>query len=494
MLNQQVFFVIYACFLVISYMQKCSGGSFSESAFDRGFKSHIYMAGRGCRKNKSCHCYERCVYPLDGTMKCLISHANSNCKHGTTIIQIFGSCCCNKDSSCSPSKNVIVAQEGSANLIDTSSGSGDHATQSSTNETPASLSLSEESEDSPSEYQSSQLGHSKTSKLWILSNQCNLTQEQEEKVDDLVKKIQPQFPVLVVRMKKSSAKRQNAALVICKGYAVEYFPQKKQTITLERPGCKKKWHARLHVRPNGRGYILCGHWTNFVLDNKLKENDICIFQPIKGKNKIKGESFRVIVHLLEKGSIHSRRGRPYGSDNGSARKLSSAAHAHENSNSRDKFSLFDRHGHPVMKKTCASDDSGGPSHPPSFVVLHHTSLTPAQEKTVDKKVKAIQSDVPIFVANLTKEIVGDNGTFSLDFALRYATPHLPDGKQTLTLCQDGWRKTWRTKMHNRRMLAGELQEFARDNRLQAGDLCLFEPMKKGRLAMTVHVIRSEQYS
>lgn len=48
-----------------------------------------------------------------------------------------------------------------------------------------------------------------------------------------------------------------------------------------------------------------------------------------------------------------------------------------------------------------------------FVVLRHTSLTPAQEKTVDEKVKTIQSDVPIFVANMSKKIVGDDGTLSL---------------------------------------------------------------------------------
>jgi len=49
-------------------------------------------------------------------------------------------------------------------------------------------------------------------------------------------------------------------------------------------------------------------------------------------------------------------------------------------------------------------------------------------------------------------------------------------------------------MLNRRVLPGELGEFAVDNRLRTGDLCLFEPMKKERLAMAVRIIRSEQYS
>ncbi|KAG2547417.1 B3 domain-containing protein Os03g0619800-like isoform X1 [Panicum virgatum] len=477
------------CYVACSHVQS-SGGSLIKSAFDRGFRFQIYMAGRSCPKNKSCHCYKRCVDHPDGMMKCLLSHANSNRKHGTTIIQIFGSCCCNKDSSCAPTKNGIMVREGSANSIDTSKGSSDHASQSSANETPESLSSSEESEDSPSESQSSQLGHCKTStKLWIISNKRDLTPEQEEKIDDLVKKIQPQFPVLVVQMKKSSTKRENPAVVISKGYAVEYFPRKTQIITLERPGCKKKWHPRLHIRPNRSGYILYGHWKNFVRDNKLKTNDICIFQPIKGKK------FRVIVHLLGEASTHSRSLRPRDSNNGCARKQSSAAHVHENSSSRDKLlQLNHRQHHRVAKDVCASDDSGEPSHPPPFVVLRHTSLTPVQEKAVDEEVKAIQSDVPIFVANMSEEILGDNGTFSLDFASRYAAPHFPDGKQTLTLSQDGWRKAWHIKMLNRRMLPGELREFAVDNRLRTGDLCLFEPMKNERLAMAVRIIRSEQYS
>jgi hypothetical protein len=62
-----------------------------------------------------------------------------------TIIQIFGPCCCYKDSSCGPTKNAVILKDESANSVDTSSGSSDHATQSCTKETPASPSSSEES-------------------------------------------------------------------------------------------------------------------------------------------------------------------------------------------------------------------------------------------------------------------------------------------------------------------------------------------------------------
>jgi hypothetical protein len=41
------------------------------------------MAGRGCRKDKACHCHSRRVDHPDGMMKYLFSQANSNRKHGT---------------------------------------------------------------------------------------------------------------------------------------------------------------------------------------------------------------------------------------------------------------------------------------------------------------------------------------------------------------------------------------------------------------------------
>jgi hypothetical protein len=74
-----------------------------------------------------------------------------------------------------------------------------------------------------------------------------------------------------------------------------------------------------------------------------------------------------------------------------------------------------------------------------------------------------------------------------------AAQYLPDGKQSLTLRQQG--KAWHTNLHNRLMLAtGEWHQFVRDNGLEDRDICLFEPMKNERLAMLVHIIRSQQYS
>ncbi|GJN12891.1 hypothetical protein PR202_ga31214 [Eleusine coracana subsp. coracana] len=94
---------------------------------------------------------------------------------------------------------------------------------------------------------------------------------------------------------------------------------------------------------------------------------------------------------------------------------------------------------------------------------------------------------------MNKNIIGDKGTFALDFDTLYAAPYLPDGEQTLTLHRTGWCKSWSALMHNRRIFDGELCEFARDNRVLIGDICLFELVGIERLAIMVHIIRSEQY-
>ncbi|KAL6637444.1 hypothetical protein ACP70R_025016 [Stipagrostis hirtigluma subsp. patula] len=470
-----------------------------------------------------CDCCKRYLEHLDGKLKCLFSHMNSSSRHGMfsgrmfgriggsyrfrevlivlcalsylhrlTIIHISDSHCCEKDSSCAGIRNTSNLQGRSENSVDTLSGSDDHGTQTSARpvthkwrsssrpreaakNAASSFSSQEESgEDSASDHQS--LGPD-TDKILsdncFLSNGCHLAPRQKEKLADLVKTIQSDFPVLVSQMKQSNVRLNGANLVISKGYAVEHFPPESQNITLEGPG-RKKWHVRLHVRPDRTSYTLTGHWGNFVRDNHLREKDICLFQPINGHR-----GFRFLVYLLHEG----RR----------SRKLSSATHVRKKSGNRGNAPSLDLHERRVAQEPHVLDDAGGPSQPPPYDVLVSTRLTAAQEKIVAEKVKAIQSEETIFVAAMNEKILGDDGTFSLNFNTKYAAPHLPDGKQTLTLRRSEWSKAWRTKMQNRQMYAGELREFADHNRLRTGDLCLFEPVKNEVLAMMIHIIRSEQY-
>ncbi|KAM3300152.1 hypothetical protein ACQJBY_041268 [Aegilops geniculata] len=299
---------------------------------------------------------------------------------------------------------------------------------------------SNQGEDSPSEYESIQSDHQETSSevRYILSRRCRLDEEDE---------------------------------VIPKRYAAAHFPTESQNIILTLPGVKKKWHPLFHVRRGNIGYVLYGRWLEFVRDNRLREGDICLLQPI---NRGEGRRFMLTVHLLPKAR---RAGKSKGGDvvrgskiGGTSTKAASTA---------------------CVKEEPVDDGSDRPG----YVVLGCSArLTQEQEKVVAEKVKAVRSQAPVYVAAM------DKGNLSSALDLR-TTGHaaadghlLPDGKQTLTLRQAGWSKAWRVEMRHRRMVpAGGWREFAADNRLQAGDLCLLEPVADKRLAMAVHIIRREQW-
>uniref|UniRef100_A0ACD5XVS2 Uncharacterized protein n=1 Tax=Avena sativa TaxID=4498 RepID=A0ACD5XVS2_AVESA len=329
-------------------------------------------------------------------------------------------------------------------------------------------------EESPSEYGSIRSDHQETSSeaRYIFTSRCRLDEEDEVAIDALIAEIQPEIPLLVAQMTKSSVKGSQASLVILKRYADAHFPSESQTITLGIPGGKKKWHPHFYVRPGNTGYVLYGRWLEFVRDNHLRERDICVLQPI---NRGEGRRFTVMVHLLPK-ARSTRRSKGGDAVPGSRKGRTSM----EASRSCVKNEPVDG----------ASDDSNRSG----YVVLGcSTHLTTAQEKIVAEKVKDIKSPVPIYVAAMDKS----NLSSALDLgATGYAAVdrHLADGRHTLTLRQAGWGKAWRVEMRHRQMIpTGGWHEFVADNRLQAGDLCLLEPVMDESLAMAVHIIRFEQY-
>ncbi|OEL18084.1 hypothetical protein BAE44_0020897, partial [Dichanthelium oligosanthes] len=185
-------------------------------------------------------------------------------------------------SSCAGTKSTSNVQEGSANSVPTLSGSsaserprGQRGSSSHRNKIAkkaATSSLYEESgEDSLSGYESTQSDHVKASTElnYVLSDRCYLTAEQEEKIAALVKKIQPDIPVLVAQLKKSNVKNLNSNLDF--NDAAQYLPDGKQVLTLRRRS--RAWCPNLH----NRLMLATGEWREFARDSRLEEGDLCLF-------------------------------------------------------------------------------------------------------------------------------------------------------------------------------------------------------------------------
>uniref|UniRef100_A0A0D9Y109 TF-B3 domain-containing protein n=1 Tax=Leersia perrieri TaxID=77586 RepID=A0A0D9Y109_9ORYZ len=87
------------------------------------------------------------------------------------------------------------------------------------------------------------------------------------------------------------------------------------------------------------------------------------------------------------------------------------------------------------------------------------------------------------------------------FSREYAKKYLPNLDQTIRLQLPGKNTTWETAFEIKRRINKQTRwlvrgwkQFVYDNKLEIGDICLFQLMKDEEVTMTVHIIRKEQDS
>jgi hypothetical protein len=79
----------------------------------------------------------------------------------------------------------------------------------------------------------------------------------------------------------------------------------------------------------------------------------------------------------------------------------------------------------------------------------------------------------------------------------YAKRYLRGGYDTIRLLHPKKTNTWEAEIaitNNRPRLGRGWRQFAKDNELKLGDICLFQLMENKELAMTVHIIPERECS
>ncbi|XP_021313091.1 B3 domain-containing protein Os03g0620400 [Sorghum bicolor] len=128
--------------------------------------------------------------------------------------------------------------------------------------------------------------------LYILSAHAHLTDEQRNKVEDIVGSIQSQVPIYVAVMNKSSvAVTSTCILYFGKEYSSKYLPHGEHTVTLVRNGKSVSWKVTMHAQKLIQG------WRGFARDNRLKLDDICLFQLTKDDIKMLTMTVYIIRHV-----------------------------------------------------------------------------------------------------------------------------------------------------------------------------------------------------
>uniref|UniRef100_A0A8I6X749 TF-B3 domain-containing protein n=1 Tax=Hordeum vulgare subsp. vulgare TaxID=112509 RepID=A0A8I6X749_HORVV len=158
-----------------------------------------------------------------------------------------------------------------------------------------------------------------------------------------------------------------------------------------------------------------------------------------------------------------------------------------------------------------SHDSEGASEP-LFVAPDRPRLTDAQKKKVLEKVRSIDSELPIWVMvmNNTSVRLCKSGAY-LNMGKKYVSRYLVNqyftgrhGKKnvmSLVLEREGKNRKWHTELRlgsDGAAIVKGWMSFARDNQLQADDLCLFKLMRdedfEETLKMMVYIIRHKKCS
>ena len=240
-------------------------------------------------------------------------------------------------------------------------------------------------------------------------------------------------------------------LVICKDYAVKHLPHQDQMIKLCHPQNSKTWDANLAVISDGActlSCILTAGWLGFVRDNNLREGDICAFEVSKNDSRV-----MITVHPLKES------------------------------------------GHPEYVITGhtkpASQQKKKWTHP-GYVVARSIKLTRKQKRKIEERIQAIRPEIKIFVSVLQRS------SYSLYIEQGYADCHLPREDQIMRLRLPGKNDTWKAKLYVGDKVNGKFnalrrgwKKLVKDNKLQEGDMCLFELLKnEEELTMNVHIIKA----
>ncbi|KAL6637457.1 hypothetical protein ACP70R_025029 [Stipagrostis hirtigluma subsp. patula] len=244
----------------------------------------------------------------------------------------------------------------------------------------------------------------------------------------------------------------------------------------------------VQVTKNLGRVVLHAGWKSFVRAHDLKMGDFLVFKYV-GASQMKVLIFDIsgcekvpLYHVPKNAGQggEERRGKTTDA-------FSSCRDPLMKSLTSDKRSLKQR-------GTSRQTDDHRVHSVPSYILQHGTHLTGVQMKKLKEKVRAIRSAIPIYACVIKKSCISGKNR-AMNISGDYADVYLPFHEGTLVLQHHG--KSWKVRCRvgqrecrYKRLLKG-WNRFQLDNKLQLGDLCLFELLKTKKYTMKVHIMRAK---
>ncbi|PWZ20778.1 hypothetical protein Zm00014a_024956 [Zea mays] len=293
-------------------------------------------------------------------------------------------------------------------------------------------------------------------------------------------------------------------LVIPGKFAKHFADKVEGSITLESLG---GYTFDVQVAKDlGRVVLQSAGWKSFVSAHYLKKMDFLVFK-YDGMSRMKVLIFdpsgcekvppSFVAENASSGGV--KREEPIGLSGSYARLPMKAPET-----KRKSWKQMYRSRIIMNASSSLSNSSGGmasseddEAHPvPSYMLPQSTRLDRLQKKILKERLRAICSEIPIYVCVLKKTNISGHSQ-ALEFSINYSDLYLPFKSRELILQCHGnsWEVLLRVKLPGaprkcKRLCKGWAR-FAGDNCLQLGDICLFEPLDTKNGTMNVHIIRRD---
>ncbi|XP_062202648.1 B3 domain-containing protein Os12g0592300-like [Phragmites australis] len=120
-----------------------------------------------------------------------------------------------------------------------------------------------------------------------------LSDEEKEEIISLAS-IRSDNPAFVTVLQMSHVRRKNNFLIFPSRFVADHLDSRLHEITLRRPSGKDKWCVKYYCARDARG-IRNYNFSKFVIENKLREGDICVFELMKDAKRV-----TMTVHVIRK--------------------------------------------------------------------------------------------------------------------------------------------------------------------------------------------------
>ncbi|XP_059294587.1 uncharacterized protein LOC132047576 [Lycium ferocissimum] len=280
-------------------------------------------------------------------------------------------------------------------------------------------------------------------------------------------------------------------LFICFSFAWKYFREKCGNLVLRVPS-RGSWSVKYDLRTSKSTIRFC--WKAFVLDNKLKIGDVCVFELIKGS-----QPFLDVTIFRAAESMHKIDGRVSDCKNKIIKTENSVPCpqpkiVHSRKLNLEKKQKGDSDGF-IIAKIKEELSEGAGKHAQQSKSSGMGRVVAKAMVVAFQKAKAFTSENPFFISFMQPSYVSQAcSQMKLSITLP-VTKKFFTTKHSDVVLQVSSKRTWAVKCilgtANAKFTAG-WKEFVLDNNLKVGDVCVFERVSRSKLLFNVIIFPSEE--